>query len=308
MTDITDQDRHAARAWAKNWQGDQDDDTSAAARVILATVDAPALSERLEYRADILDNGDPDGDTPQALRDLADSAAQMEHDLTEARAELEKERDLGVALAHDRDAAREALTLEGRRVEKIAHDRAEARAQVERLTNERDAMSAMVDSLNDDLTELRGPQTMPVHPSDQQSNSLEKPNSSFKSSLKEPAQNPADVKPGEAWVVEVFGERRAAVKDRDDYEPWNTFTAGGRFQPEENESVTLVARLVPAPRTITNADELDALAEGAIIRSKDGDACRKSDGGDWTVDGLDGAVGYGPRQVLPATVLWEPEA
>ena len=62
------------------------------AEFILATVEAPvpALAERLEYRADMLDNGDPDGDTPQALRDLATDAAQMEHDLTEARAEVER--------------------------------------------------------------------------------------------------------------------------------------------------------------------------------------------------------------------------
>ena len=120
--------------------------------------------------------------------------------------------------------------------------------------------------------------------------------------------DPADVKPGEAWLVEVDGERRTAVKDGNYDEPWNAVTAEGWLTAEENEEVTLVSRLVPAPRVITNADDLEQLAEGAIIRSRDGEACRKSDGGDWSVDGLDGAVGYGPRQVLPVTVLWEPEA
>ena len=120
--------------------------------------------------------------------------------------------------------------------------------------------------------------------------------------------DPADVKPGEAWLVEVAGAWRTAVKDRGAGVPWNTVDADGLFFPEGNENITIVSRLVPAPRVITNAEDLDALAEGSIIRAKDGDACRKSDGGDWTVDGLDGAVGYGPRQVLPATVLWEPEA
>ena len=120
--------------------------------------------------------------------------------------------------------------------------------------------------------------------------------------------DPADVKPGEAWLVEVAGAWHTAVKDRGAGVPWNTVDADGLFFPEGNENITIVSRLVPAPRVITNAEDLDALAEGSIIRAKDGDACRKSDGGDWTVDGLDGAVGYGPRQVLPATVLWEPEA
>jgi len=125
---------------------------------------------------------------------------------------------------------------------------------------------------------------------------------------KEPI-NPADVQPGEAWIVECRGERRTAVKDNDDNNvPWNTVNADGWCLPEDNEDVTLLHRLVPAPRVITNPDELDALAEGSIIRAKEGDACRKSDAGDWSVDGLDGAIGYGPRQVLPATVLWEPGA
>lgn len=58
--------------------------------------------------------------------------------------------------------------------------------------------------------------------------------------------SPDDVKPGEAWVVECRGERRNAVKGGAFNAPWNTVTAGGLFFPEENEDVTLIARLVPA--------------------------------------------------------------
>lgn len=238
MTEITDQDRHAARVWAKNWQGDQDDDTSAAARVILATVDATprTLAEELQYRAALLDNGDPDGDTPQALRDLATRAVQMEHDLAEARDELER-------LTAERNSNGRAAQLE------------------------RDGDAPSQDVLN-----------------------------------------PADVKPGEAWIVECHREWRTAVKDRDDDEPWNTFTAGGLFFPEENEAITLVSRLVPAPRVITNPDELEALPHRTAIRDSDGDMFQRIAHG-WYQAGYESVHRSDDNFVcLPVTVLWEPEA
>ena len=100
MTDnaVTDGDPRNARLWAEKvgppytspgYIGTPSEIYNAA-RVILATVDAPALSEELGYRAVLLDNGDPDGDSPQALRDLATRAERMERELSEARAEVER--------------------------------------------------------------------------------------------------------------------------------------------------------------------------------------------------------------------------
>lgn len=233
MTDITDQDRRAARVWAKNWQGDQDDGTSAAARVILATVDAPepTLAESLHYRADLLDNGDPDGDTPQALRTLAARAAQMERDLTEARAKVEHPT----------------------AVQKGAESNAET-------------------------------------------------------------PDPADVKPGEAWTVECHGETRTAVKDGDDSVPWLTVNADDWFNSERNTSVTLVSRLVPAPRTITDPDDLDALPSDTTIIAGS-IAYQRVDEmtvftGEWWYRPCN-SVGITSAEVLthgPATVVREPEA
>lgn len=120
------------------------------------------------------------------------------------------------------------------------------------------------------------------------------------------APNPADVKPGEAWIVEVEGERRTAVKDRADIQPWNTVNAGGWLLTEDDEDVTPVTRLVSAPRVITNPDELDALAEGSIVRDNEGDpATRRAGGLDYRgVEGVCNDV----HHYLPVTVLWEPEA
>lgn len=254
MTEITDQDRHAARVWAKNWQGDQDGDTSAAARVILATVDAPepTLAERLKYRAALLDNGDPDGDTPQALRDLATRAAQMEHDLMEARAEVER-------LTTERD----------RRLQHEPYRRGQA-----------------IPSTGD---------TFIVPCTERQDRNAETP-------------NPAYVNPGEAWIVEVNGERRNAVKDRDPHFPWNTVGANSRFYDKDNKDITLVSRLVPAPRVITNTDDLEALSHCTVIRDSDGDMFQRIAHG-WYKAGYETVHRSDDNYVcLPVTVLWEPEA
>lgn len=93
MTDITDHDRRQLREDAKAVINKTAMRSSAAvsiAQYVLATVDAlpRTLAEELHYRAVLLDNGDPDGDTSQVLRDLADHAAQMKRDLAEARAEV----------------------------------------------------------------------------------------------------------------------------------------------------------------------------------------------------------------------------
>lgn len=182
MTDITDQDRRNARQWAKNWQGDLDADISAAARVILATVDAPepTLTERLREQF-----YDPEPTDEQ--HGIILDAAQMEHDLAEARAEVER-----------------------------LSERVTAR--------------------------------LPMPPGDIPGTALPINISAIVPDPTTP--NPADVQPGEAWIVEVNREKRTAVKDRSDIQPWNTVNAGGWLLTEDDEDVTLVARLVPEPRTV----------------------------------------------------------
>lgn len=288
MTDITDQDRRAAMAWAKNWQGDQDGDTSAAARVILATVDAPEptlAEEILDAAARIRDAVNP-GDRDVSWADMescANRAEQIEQDAEdrqewnrriteqvatlarerdEARAEVERERDLGVALSHERD---------------------EVRDEVERLTAEQDTERPDDNDWLDGMKEATRYAINATRP------------------------DPADVKPGEAWIVEVEGEQRTALKDDDGLAPWNTTDSNGRLLLGSNESVTLLHRLVPAPRTITNADDLDRAKRGTVIRDSVGVICERASLGDgWftTQHGTDQT----PYIELPATVLWEPGA
>lgn len=112
MTDITDRDRRNARQWASRiGKGTNvaSDDTKAAARVILATVDAPAptLADELRKLATVLPV------EHQWLDEIDLLAAQMEQD------------------AEDRQEWNLNIT---KQVATLARERDEARAEVERLT------------------------------------------------------------------------------------------------------------------------------------------------------------------------------
>lgn len=54
--------------------------------------------------------------------------------------------------------------------------------------------------------------------------------------------------------MECRGERRHALKDDDSVVPWNTINADGWPRYEDNDDITLITRLVPAPRIITDPD------------------------------------------------------
>ena len=251
MTDnaVTDVDLRNARLWANDIivQAEAEDRKlryHTAARVILATVEAPALSEELSRIAEGWEEW--------------------------------------TTCAID-----EALAAATTRAEQMEHELAEDRAEVERLTDVNETLRR-----TDNFKEFRE-QFLPV----------QKGAESNTESI-----DPADVKQGEAWLVRYRNGTLPALRRIESPGEWYIVRHNGTGGSVRSQDIALVTRLVPEPRVITNPDELDQLAVGTIIRAKDGEACRKSDIDDWTVDGLDGALGYGPRQVLPATVLWEPEA
>ena len=297
MTDITDQDRRVAHEWAASIDPEMDcwsASTRAVARIVLATVDAPepTLAEELRYRADLLDNGDPDGDTPQALRALADRAEQMEQD------------------AEDRQEWNRNIT---KQVATLARERDEARAEAERLTAERDGAREEIAWLRNGPGHTEVATDLP----DPDDGHTERPDDDWIAGMKDATRyavnatlTPADVQPGEAWLVEVNREKRTAVKDSDAGIPWNTVNTSGVFHAEYNEDITLITRLVPAPRTITNHDDLDRLTEGAVILSVSTQyALQHGDDGDgWYGTATDRkAPSSEALSGGPATVLWEPE-
>lgn len=241
-------------------------------------VPATTLAEELRYRADLLDNGDPDGDTPHALRTLATRAEQMEHDLAEARAERDRLQAQVQGLAR-RDGDRNS------EVRMLTEERDEALAEVERLTAENENLRR-----TDNYREFRDKFLTVQKGAESNAETTD----------------PADVKPGEAWTVKIDGV--GIVPGFKSSVGWICYRLfGGTTNAIGDERITLVSRLVPAPRTITNPDELDVLPDDTIVRiDEGGDAMRKYKG-KWHPTSNECC--YESRHIaLPATVLWEPEA
>lgn len=123
--------------------------------------------------------------------------------------------------------------------------------------------------------------------------------------------DPADVKPGEAWIVDTERYGRAVAFRSEDGQgsPWKFASkiSTGRLL---DCAITLVSRLMPAPRQITTRGELNALPEGTVVRAKGELVCERyrhrSKGLVWISTGVDEDFPV-DRPVLPATVLWTPE-
>ena len=78
--------------------------------------------------------------------------------------------------------------------------------------------------------------------------------------------DPSDVKPGEPWLIRVRGRDAVAIRDGHEEWPWSVAFIHGESDEAKDDVVTLVSRLVPAPRVITNPDELERMAATSIIR------------------------------------------
>lgn len=247
MTDITEQDRRVAHEWAASldpnmscWSARE----RAAARVILATVDAPepTLAEELRDTARWWREGAP---TWEQCCDRFDALAT--------------------------------------RADRVERDLAEARAEVERLTAELETETV---ALEENVA------------ADQQANT--------QGTLSGALPNPADVPEGQAWIVEYHGDDLPALRRLDHPGDWYLVRKNGTGGHVRSQDITLVSRLVPAPRQITTREELDGLPRRTVIRDKDGVVCERTSLGE---------VWYSPESTtdqthyitFPATVLWTPE-
>lgn len=279
MSDITDKDRRMALAFAREIGNLVSPHTgaAAAARVILATVDAPAptLAEEIMRLPDYTMSGDHClNDCYDQAKDLAARAEQIEQERDQALSDLAEMTGFRDSLRTDLDHARAELNEACDELANSEYDRHNLHAEVERLTAERGAATVAPEEN--------------VAP-DQQGDNL---------------PDPDDVPYGEAWLVEVDGGTVPAIKAG--RRRWVYPGAGGYWDsPVVGDWFTLVSRLVPAPRQITTREELYELPDGSIIRDhNDGEAMQKIDG-DWR--GTAGGEGY-DDYCPTATVLWEPEA
>ncbi|HAF72535.1 MAG TPA: hypothetical protein DCL06_06270 [Corynebacterium variabile] len=119
--------------------------------------------------------------------------------------------------------------------------------------------------------------------------------------------NPADVPEDQPWLIQWRGNHAIGVRNNEYQKfPW-ICTQVGEHDHVMDKDVRLVCRLTASHRTITTAEELDALPNGAIIQShKRGEIMRQKNHGEWY------ALYVAPRKSedvdLPAAVIYEPEA
>ena len=288
MTDITDQDRRVAHEWAASIDPEMDcwsASTRAVARIVLATVDAPepTLAEEL---ARIAENSPVW--TIQNVCDELKSAAARAEQMERERNTLEQQRDYWYdserQAVKDRDHLAAEIDKANTDILHLTAERDEAHAEVERLTAERDEATVAPEEN--------------VAP-DQQANTQE--------ILAGSLPDPADVKPGEAWLVGLPGAPGIGVRNcpHTDF-PWTVVEDEGHVRLMDS-CIVLRSRLVPAPRVITNADELDRAKRCTIILDSVGVVCERAVLGDGWFTTQNGTE-QTPYIKLPVTVLWEPGA
>lgn len=129
----------------------------------------------------------------------------------------------------------------------------------------------------------------------------------FHRAAHDPLPDPADVPEGQAWAVSIDDMEETAGFKASGF-GWICYRElGGTTKAIPSDRITLVSRLVPAPRVITNPGDLDQAKRGTVIRDAAGVVCERDGMGDaWTT--FTSLANQRPHIVLPATVLWEPEA
>ena len=208
------------------------------------------------------------GETPATERDMGTFG-----DIADRVEQVEQERDQAKKIAE--------LNLNTAAEMKIQRDN--LRAEVERLTAERGAATV---ARKENVA------------ADQQANT--------QGTLSGALPNPADVPDGQAWIVEYHGDDLPALRRLDHPGDWYLVRKNGTGGHVRSQDITLVSRLVPAPRQITTREILDEAPRRTVIRDKDGVVCERASIGDgWyspesTTDQTD-YIKY------PATVLWTPE-
>ena len=185
------------------------------------------------------------------------------------------------------------------RAEQIEQERDQALAEVERLTAERDREKTISKGW------MEAHQKLAEHHAETLERDVQK---GAESNAEAP--NPADVPEGQAWIVEYHGDALPALRRLDHPGDWYLVRKNGTGGHVRSQDITLVSRLVPAPRQITTRGELNALPEGTVVRAKGELVCERyrhrSKGLVWISTGVDEDFPV-DRPVLPATVLWTPE-
>ena len=238
-------------------------------------------------------------------------AAKMGHDLAEARAELERVRSELAEVTHARDSLRE--------------DYDHARAEVERLNRERDRLQAQVQGLTRRDSEHNSEVRMLTEERDEARADVDR-----LTAERDRIANGRNITYAEVdgKPVDADTPRPDDVKEEEPYHIYygvygNDHTVGVRIGGKwrcigddngvrvTDDNIVSLTRLVPAPRVITDPDDLDRLAEGAVVLSLSTQYAlqRRGAGGEWYCQATKGkATSADVISCGPVTVLWEPVA
>ncbi|WP_066584653.1 hypothetical protein [Corynebacterium provencense] len=325
MTDITDPQAKFLTAFARGVAarpGSYSDDLVESAKAVLATVDDPASTLVGELRGwERIFRDEGRSVDARSMQDLAVLAEQVEQERDEARAAAKtwQEQDENDCEMYSEDVADLLVTLAETRAEverwkkaerEASEERDDAEAEVEQLRAARERLNAEVERLTAEQAywkEYALERQRVVERLVAGGNAATIASEANVAPDQQANPDPADVPSGEPWIVEVDGERRTAVRAAQYHRPWSTFREAGSVVFEKDPEITLVSRFVPAPRVITDSEELEQLAATSIIRDGRGWPGGITDQG---VTMINGAC-LSDEEVLshgPVTVLWEAES
>ena len=202
-----------------------------------------------------------------------------------------------------------ALDYLADRVEQIEQERDEARAEVERLTGTVKWQEEIIRRMNDEqaghAAEVKR-LTTKVEEQCEWNRAITNQVASLTNHPATDLPDPADVPYGEAWLVEYHGDCVPALRRLAHPGEWSLVRKNGTGGHVRSQDITLVSRLVPAPRQATTLEDLYRLPEDTVVRNIDGEVGVKGTEGRWYLPSVTGPYTAGVF-TLPVTVLWEPE-
>ncbi|MGN0097202.1 MAG: hypothetical protein ACI38U_14205 [Corynebacterium sp.] len=285
QTPVTDDDREA-HLFADDVLRNPDSHsvwTNSAARAIKAHVPAPpaSISDELRYRATLLYNGDPDGDSAAAISALADRVEAVEKENKRLIGEAEERQawnreltEQKATLARERDAARaEAERWKVQRDEAMdrhADDRialAEARAEVEQMSRQVADQMTAIHTANAEVARLTREVGWWASHGTSGGAGTSKESLTVASDL----PDPADVPESEPYLVKFEDGQWIGLRSDpvDVDEPWQLVNLNDTgIAWTSDAKITLVSRLVPdTRRVIDRAEDLDKLSAEAVVLS-----------------------------------------
>lgn len=245
----------------------------------------------------------------QAETSLGDVASERD----EARAEVELLAAQIDRLIAEAGNAREAYTGQGEALKRAHKEHASSLREIRKLEQALADSRAECEAVGDLMREKDTRISNQRQELARLNTEVERLTATFKEPLKEPGHLPdlADVPDGEAWAVNVNGQRRIGIRSDGagiGYgTAWATSPAPMNRWWVSDEEVTLVSCLVPdTRRVIDRPEDLDKLPVRSVVLVKNYSAWQKELNGRWSYCLLNRQADNLIMLYGPVTVIYEP--